>query len=99
MLDGSSASDLVFRPSSARPATRRNVKTVRLTSVRNEKYNRTSPLMTTEDVARRLSLATASVRRMVRDGVLPAIRINERHYRFDPGEVDAWIATRRKRQA
>lgn len=52
------------------------------------------PLMTTEEVAHMLNVTSKTVRRMVADGRLRAIRLggawpNAKLWRFDPDEVEA----------
>ena len=52
-------------------------------------------LMTTRQVAERLGVAPATVLRRWRNGDLPGFRIDVNVLRFDAGEIDAWLATRR----
>tara|TARA_Y100000588_G_scaffold351237_1_gene402897 strand:- start:774 stop:965 length:192 start_codon:yes stop_codon:yes gene_type:complete len=48
-------------------------------------------LLTTEDVAEKLACSIWTVRRMVDDQHLKAIRIGRRCLRFDPADVDEYI--------
>lgn len=47
-------------------------------------------LWSLRETAARLGWPVDRVRRMVKTGRLPAVRINHRYY-FKPAEVDAWI--------
>ncbi len=52
-----------------------------------------APLLTAEQVGRVLSLSPLSVRRLVKAGTLPAVRLSPRgHLRFRPADVAAVIA-------
>jgi excisionase family DNA binding protein len=53
-----------------------------------------SPLETAADVARRLNASERTVRRYVRSGVLPGIRIGGL-LRFDRQDVEAFLDARR----
>ena len=48
-------------------------------------------LLTTQQVADRIGITTATVLRRVDDGKLPAFRIASNALRFDPDEVDAFL--------
>jgi excisionase family DNA binding protein len=55
------------------------------------------PLMTTEEIAHMLNVTTKTIRRMVADGRLRAIKLggdgfpNAKLWRFDPDEVEATL--------
>jgi excisionase family DNA binding protein len=49
-------------------------------------------LLTTEDVARVLSLHPAVVRRWARHGRLRAVKLNNHQYRFRPDDIRAMLA-------
>lgn len=44
-------------------------------------------LLTTDDIAHMLHLSPYTVRKMVREGKIPAYQLNGKHYLFDPDEV------------
>ena len=48
-------------------------------------------LWTLPETARRLGWPADRLRRMVKTGKMPAVRIGTRYY-FKPAQVDAWIA-------
>jgi excisionase family DNA binding protein len=49
-------------------------------------------LLTTVEAAARLGVCTATVRRAVREGSLPVVRVRRRgRFRFRPGDVDALL--------
>lgn len=52
----------------------------------------TEPLLTAEDVAKRLNVHTETVRRWTRDGKLPAVRLPNRAVRFRSEDVEALLA-------
>jgi excisionase family DNA binding protein len=52
------------------------------------------PLLTVGEVARRLRLSPDHVRRLVKSGQLHAARLGHRTVRFDPIDVEAFIAAR-----
>ena len=54
----------------------------------------TAPLLTAADVAERLQLGRSTVYRLVADGDLAALHIG-RAVRFEPEEVEAFIARKR----
>lgn len=55
--------------------------------------NPSSPLLRASDVANLLACCVHSVRRYVKRGVLPAVRINSRIIRFRREDVDRLIAS------
>lgn len=55
---------------------------------------RTQALWTLDEVAARLATTTRHVRRLVADRRLPHLKIG-RFLRFEPGEVERWIANQR----
>jgi len=59
--------------------------------------NRSEPLETAAEVARRLNASERTVRRYAEIGVLPSIRIGGL-IRFDPSDVDALVAAGRARE-
>jgi excisionase family DNA binding protein len=56
-------------------------------------------LLTTREVAELLGLSPATVLRRWRSGELPGIRLSSNVLRFDPDEIDAWLADRRSAAA
>lgn len=52
-------------------------------------------LLTTRQVAERLSVSSATVLRRWRAGELPGYRLATNCLRFDAGEVEAWLEARR----
>jgi excisionase family DNA binding protein len=54
-----------------------------------------TPLLTTEDVARHLGVHEATVRRLVRDGVLRRILIGDRTVRFDFKDVAEYLESKK----
>ena len=54
----------------------------------------TQALWTLEEVAARLATTTRHVRRLVADRRLPHLKIG-RFLRFEPGEIERWIANQR----
>jgi excisionase family DNA binding protein len=56
----------------------------------------TDRLLTTREVAERLSLSPETVLRRVRAGQLPAFRIATNALRFDEAELKAWLEGRRQ---
>ncbi|MBI4376729.1 MAG: helix-turn-helix domain-containing protein [Elusimicrobia bacterium] len=52
-------------------------------------------LLTVEDVARRLRLAPYTIRKWVRLGRLPAVRLGDRRIRFMSEAVDRWVREQR----
>ena len=48
-----------------------------------------------EDVARRLRLAPFTIRKWVRLGKLPAVRLGERRIRFMAEAIDRWVREQR----
>ncbi len=53
------------------------------------------PLLTTRQVADRLSLSPETVLRRWRAGELPGFRLGSNVLRFDERELDAWLEARR----
>ena len=51
-------------------------------------------LLDAEEVAARLNVPVSWVHRAAREGRLPAIKLG-RYTRFDPADVDRWIATQK----
>lgn len=57
----------------------------------------TADLLTAKQAASRLAVHVNTVKRMVRLGQIPHYRIGDRgDLRFDPADIDAWLATKRK---
>jgi len=52
-------------------------------------------LLTVDDVALKLRLAPFTIRKWVRLGKLPAVRLGDRRIRFMAEAVDRWIRERR----
>ncbi|MEK7288360.1 MAG: helix-turn-helix domain-containing protein [Elusimicrobiota bacterium] len=52
-------------------------------------------LLTVEEVAERLKLAPFTVRKWVRLGRLPALRLGDRSIRFMPEAVERWVREQR----
>ena len=52
------------------------------------------PLLTARDVAELLGVSAETVLRYVRRGELPAIRLPGGAIRFQPDDLDAWLAGR-----
>lgn len=55
----------------------------------------TTALLSPAQVATRLGLSTKAVRRLATAGKLPAVRLSERVIRFEPEDVEAFIASKR----
>jgi excisionase family DNA binding protein len=51
-------------------------------------------LMSYHDVAERLGVTTAVVRKWVERKMIPHLRLGERTVRFREDEIDAWVAAR-----
>jgi len=49
-------------------------------------------LLTVADVAKRLSVSTRTIQRLVAGRRLPVIRLGPRLIRFDPARIEQWIA-------
>lgn len=52
-------------------------------------------LLTVEEVAERLKMAPFTVRKWVRLGRLPALRLGDRRIRFMPEAVERWVREQR----
>ena len=52
-------------------------------------------LLTVEDVAQRLQLAPYTIRKWVRLGRLPAVRLGEHRIRFMPDVIERWVREQR----
>jgi excisionase family DNA binding protein len=52
------------------------------------------PFYTTQSLARRLSLSERTVRDLIRRGEIPSYKVAGAR-RFDPADIDAWLAQRR----
>ena len=52
-------------------------------------------LLTVEDVALKLRLAPFTIRKWVRLGKLPAVRLGDRRIRFMSEAIDRWVRERR----
>jgi excisionase family DNA binding protein len=59
----------------------------------------TTALLSPAQVATRLGLSTKAVRRLANAGTLPAVRLSERVIRFEPEDVEAFIASKRTEAA
>jgi len=55
----------------------------------------TPTLLTVEQLATRLSVTQSAIRHMVYRRQVPFIRVGPRRLRFDPAEIDAWLAAQR----
>jgi excisionase family DNA binding protein len=55
-------------------------------------------LLTTRDVAEMLQLSPATVLRRWRNGEIPGYRIASNVLRFDPNEIESWLAGRREHE-
>ena len=55
----------------------------------------TPPLLTLEEAARRLHTSKFSIRRWIREGKLPGIRIGQ-EWRVDPADLEEFIRQGRK---
>lgn len=53
------------------------------------------PLLTADQVAERLQFRRERIWAMTRRGELPVVRIGPRDLRYDPTDIEAWIARRR----
>ena len=60
--------------------------------------NRPDPIMTVDEVAKYLSLHPLTVRRLARDGEIPAVKVG-RQWRIKRELLDRWIADRSTRNA
>jgi excisionase family DNA binding protein len=58
-----------------------------------ENSNKT-PMMTSEEVAERLRIGVRTIPRLVERGDLRAVRVGSRVFRFDPDEVERYVAGR-----
>lgn len=52
-------------------------------------------LLTVEEVALKLKMAPYTIRKWVRLGQLPALRLGERQIRFMPETIDRWMKEQR----
>ncbi len=55
------------------------------------------PLLTYDDVARRLGITRRHVSTLVAEGRIPVVRIGNRCVRFDPVDVTAYIEDAKRR--
>jgi len=55
-------------------------------------------LMTVPDVAERCNISAVTVRRLVRNGALPYIRVGGQ-LRFDRDQLEQWLVEQRQRRA
>ncbi len=53
-----------------------------------------SSMMTSEEVAERLRIGIRTIPRLVERGDLRAVRVGTRVFRFDPAEVERYVADR-----
>lgn len=53
------------------------------------------PVLSTHEVAERCGTTDEHIRRLARDQRIPHYRIGPRLLRFDPDEIDRWIADSR----
>jgi excisionase family DNA binding protein len=53
-------------------------------------------LLTPEEAGELLSLHVETVRRMARDGRIPALKVGTRRWRFDPAELREWMKQHRE---
>jgi len=56
--------------------------------------NPTTPLLDVNQVAERLGVSPRFVRRLIDERRIPFCKLGK-FVRFDPGDVDAWVAERR----
>ena len=56
------------------------------------------PLITPDELARRLNVSRVWVYRLANDGRLPSIRVGDKILRFDPGEIRSWLEEHRSRK-
>ncbi len=49
------------------------------------------PLMTSDEVARRLNVCRKTVNRMTRRGEIPVVEVGPRKLRYDRSQLEAWI--------
>lgn len=61
--------------------------------------NDTQTLIGVAEVGKRLGLPPRTVTRLARAGELPSVRLGERTLRFDPNDVEAFIASRKTEAA
>ncbi len=54
----------------------------------------TTPLLSAAQVAARLGLSAKSVRRLALAGTLRSVRVSDRIIRFDPADIETFIAER-----
>ena len=52
-------------------------------------------LLTVQEVALKLKMAPYTIRKWVRLGQLPAVRLGERRIRFMPEVIDRWVKEQR----
>jgi excisionase family DNA binding protein len=55
----------------------------------------TARLLTAAEVAQKFAITQASVYRLTREGVLPAVRLGRR-YRYDPAALDEFVRGQRR---
>jgi excisionase family DNA binding protein len=53
------------------------------------------PFLNASDVALRLGMSPEAIRRLAREGKIPAYRVGRRALKFDPAELKAWLNTRK----
>jgi predicted site-specific integrase-resolvase len=58
-----------------------------------------SDFVTAEEIARKLRLRPHTIQEWTRDGLIPAVRLNQRVVRYDPVAVEAAIRERSERLA
>lgn len=56
----------------------------------------TSRLMTAQDVARLLGCSDKEIYKMAACGEIPCMRITARMVRFDPDDLDKWLASKKR---
>ena len=52
-------------------------------------------LLTVEDLARKLKMAPYTIRKWVKLGQIPAVKLGERQLRFLPDVIDRWVKEQR----
>lgn len=59
-------------------------------------YRQVGCLMSAQDVARVVDCSDKEIYKMAACGEIPCVRITERMVRFDPGDLERWLASKRR---